>query len=141
MSESTNANGYVLVIEDKPDWMRRLAGLCEKAGYTVRRAQNLDKAISLLQSELFDAVVADLRLKDWQRDNIEGLRALEAVPEDRRPAAVVVTAYPEPDHVRLAFRDFKVIDVIFKSAFDARLFGKKLDLAVKETRKRRAWRP
>jgi DNA-binding NtrC family response regulator len=131
------AKGNVLVIEDQQDWMRKLVQICEKAGYAARRAKNFDKAVSLLKGNEFDAVIADFRLKDWESDNIEGLQALEAIPEGIRPAAVVVTAYPDADHVRMAFRDFKVIDVLFKSSFDANVFGKKLAAAVRETRKRR----
>jgi DNA-binding NtrC family response regulator len=134
----TKVKGVVLVIEDNPDWMRRLLKVCEKAGYETRRAVDSDKARSLLQAAVFDAVIADLRLKEWEKGNVDGLQSLAAIPEELRPAAVVVTAHPDPEQVRVAFRDFKVIDIIFKFSFDVDVFTKRLELAVSETRKRRA---
>jgi DNA-binding NtrC family response regulator len=140
MASSTKAKGVVLVIEDSPDWMRKLVKMAEKAGYEARRAPTMDKAVALLRSTTFDAVVADLRLKEWETGNIQGLQALNAIPEESRPAAVVVTGHPDADNVRLSFRDFKVVDIIFKYSFDSKVFSEKLDLAVRETRKRRAAR-
>src|ERR1043165_5233239 len=100
----------VLVIEDNPDWMRRLIRLCKSAGYSTKSAPSLNRAIVLLQSTVFDAVVADLRLSEWESGNVDGLRALDAVPDDQRPATLVVTGHPDPGTVRAAFRDYRVVD-------------------------------
>ena len=85
----------------------------------------------------FDAIVSDIRLVDWQDENVQGLQALSAVPEERRPATVVVTAFPNEDNVRLAFKDYKVMEVLKKSDFRRRTFIKVLESAVKETHERR----
>jgi|SRR6267378_1328999 len=138
MPNVEKTKGIVLVIEDNPDWMRRLVKVCEKAGYETKQAKNKDKAVALLkQASIFDAVIADLRLKDWDPTNIDGLDSLSSIPENERPAAVVVTGVPDPVNVRKAFHDFKVIDVLFKLSFDEGTFAKRLELAVRETRKRR----
>lgn len=138
MANSGKNKGLVLVIEDDSEWMRTLVKACESAGYEVRRASNKDKAISLMRTLTLDAVVADLRLREWETGNVQGLESLESLTEEERPAVVVVTGHPDWDVVRKAFRDFKVIDVIFKGNFDETAFTRTLEHAVRDTRKRRA---
>jgi|SRR5579862_25055 len=135
--ETVKESASILIIEDKADWVRIITRACEGAGFTVRSASTLAKAVSLLNNQVFDAVVADIRLKDWQAGNIEGLDALGAVSEERRPAAVVLSAFADYDNTRLAFAGFKVIDVLRKSAFDANEFVLKLKQAIRETRRKR----
>lgn len=130
--------GLILIIEDKPDWLRKLAKACEKAGYSVRRTDNYDKAASLLTQHDFDAIVADIRLVDWQEDNIQGLQVLGVVPPQNRPATVVVTAYPNWDHVRLAFKDYQVSDLMVKSEFKTPTFLRAVAKAVGTTRAKRS---
>jgi DNA-binding response OmpR family regulator len=135
--KGTPKSASILIIEDDRDWLRILARACENAGYNTRRADNFDKAVSLLTKETFDAVIVDIRLKNWQDGNREGLEALAAVPAEHRPAALVLSAFADYENTRLAFKDFEVIDVIRKSEFDAKEFLPKLKQAVRATRKTR----
>jgi DNA-binding response OmpR family regulator len=122
-----------LHVEDNADWLRIVRRICEGAGFSVRHATSLGKAASLLNGEEFDAIIADIRLKDWQEDNREGLEALTAVPKERRPAAVVLSGFLDGDNTRLAFKTFEVSDVIKKSAFEPKEFIAMVKEAVRET--------
>lgn len=126
----------VLIIEDQADWRRRFRRYCKDEGYEVKEAQNADKAASLLERATFDAIITDIRLVDWQDGNKDGLDVLGSVPEEKRPAAVVVTGYPRPDFVRTAFKDYQVIDVLWKSDFDKAKFLKAVKEAVEATRRK-----
>ena len=137
MSNESEVKPTILHIEDGDDWLRIVQRACEGAGFSVRRATTLAKAASLLTSHEFDAIVADIRLKDWQEDNIEGLEALVSLPKNKRPAAVVLSGFLDADNTRLAFKTFEVSDTIKKSNFDARTFVVMLKQAIKATRKMR----
>jgi DNA-binding response OmpR family regulator len=130
-------SAHILIVEDKADWVRIITRACEGAGFTVRSASTLAKAVSLLNTDLFDALVADIRLKDWQEGNIEGLETLRSVPEERRPVAVVLSAFADYDNTRLAFTDFDVVDVLRKSSFDSNELVIKIKLAIRRTRRKR----
>ena len=106
-SDSTSPSAQILHIEDGDDWLRHVRRALERAGLTVRHAKSLAKAASLLNSIEFDAIVTDIRLKDWEEDNVEGLDALRAVSENRRPAAIVLSGYLDGDNTRLAFKELR----------------------------------
>jgi len=137
-TDRDNERVVILHIEDDPDWLRIVQRSCEGAGFLVRRATNLAKAASLLDSEEFDAVIADIRLKDWQEENIEGLEALHTVPKERRPAAIVLSGFVDAANTRLAFKTFEVIDVLNKSSFESRELILSIKTAMRETHKRRS---
>jgi CheY-like chemotaxis protein len=134
---TTKGSPLILIVEDKADWVRIISRACEGAGFAVRTASTFPKAVALLNAHLFDALVADIRLKDWQEGNVEGLEVLSAVPEDRRPATVVLSAYADYDNTRLAFTAFKVVDVLRKSSFDSNNLVVKLKQAIRATRQKR----
>ncbi len=79
----------ILIVEDEPKSVRLLSLVLEDKGHTVAQAANLDQARRLLDGELFDLMITDVRLPDGS-----GLDLLEQAHENQPGLPViVVTAY------------------------------------------------
>ncbi|SFM90715.1 sigma-54-dependent transcriptional regulator [Thermodesulforhabdus norvegica] len=79
----------ILVVEDEKTARENLKYILEKEGYEVVTAESGEKAVALLETEDFDLVITDLRMK-----NIDGMEVLERTRELCPEAEViVVTAY------------------------------------------------
>ncbi|MBN2495485.1 MAG: sigma-54-dependent Fis family transcriptional regulator [Deltaproteobacteria bacterium] len=54
----------ILVVDDEPKILRLIGDMLEEAGYSVERATNGERARELLDSEIFDLLISDVRLPD-----------------------------------------------------------------------------
>lgn len=79
----------VLVIDDEPDLRTLYELTLVREGYEVECAATVQEAWQLLQSQVFSAVVTDMRLPDGT--GLDLLRRLEA--DRRAERAVVITAF------------------------------------------------
>lgn len=125
--------GRVLLIEDRPDWRRKLTKYLKADGHSFKTAKTYTEALSLLDTEAFDVVLVDLRLVDWDDSNFQGLDLLPRIDELRKTngtQAVVVTAYPTPENIRQSFRDHGVSDFLFKADFDPKMFKRAVRTAI-----------
>jgi len=116
----------VLVIEDTPDWRKKLVGyLIEEGEYNIQEADSYGKASKLLQKQPFDVAIVDIRLVDWDERNEQGmqlLRELDKVADENGTQSIVITGYGTKDRMREAFRDHQVVDFIEKQRFDPEEF-------------------
>jgi CheY-like chemotaxis protein len=86
----------ILIVDDQPNWRKMLKVLLQREGYIVHSADNFEDAQSKLSELSVDLVVLDLRLVDEDIFNVQGLELLQlAKSQKRRPAAVILTGYPE----------------------------------------------
>ncbi len=87
------AERRVLVVDDERNMREVLAITLRQAGYLVEQADGGERAIERLQSETFDLVITDLRMR-----KVDGMAVLRTVKE-RSPETVVVviTAYASTD--------------------------------------------
>ena len=77
----------VLVVEDDPDVRRVMEDTFEEAGYEVEATEDLETGLKLIQSQKFDIIVADGRLKDGT-----GVEIADSAWEKDIPT-LIVTAY------------------------------------------------
>ena len=137
--EAMNVEGSILLVEDRPEWRRRLTRYLQKEGYFVETAKTYTEALDVLARGSFEVVLVDLRLVDWDTTNVQGMQILRHMDELRKEIgkesgtqAIVVTAYPTVETVREAFRDHGVSDILFKPDFDLHSFTEAVrDAAVK----------
>jgi len=131
----------ILVIEDTPDWRKKLVGyLIEEGQYDIQEANTYVKASKLLQKQPFDVAIVDIRLVDWDEKNEQGmqlLRELDEIADANGTQAVVITGYGTKDRMREAFRDHQVVDFIEKQHFDPEEFKATVLKAVEKAYRRR----
>ena len=54
----------VLVVDDEPVWLDKLAKILEKEGYLVRKAKTYEEAMQWLDCQPFHLAVIDVNLAD-----------------------------------------------------------------------------
>ena len=89
MSESTPAQGWVLIVDDEAEIRESLQTLLELEGYEVEAAANGDEGLSKLGERPFDLVLLDLALPG--RSGIDLLPEIRAL--DAQLPVIIITAY------------------------------------------------
>lgn len=54
--------GRILIVDDEPTALKVLSAILEAVGFQVLQAGNVDLAIALLDDEIFDAIITDLKM-------------------------------------------------------------------------------
>ena len=83
----------ILVVDDEQSLREVLSIMLKRAGYTVTSAADGEEAVELLQKEIYDLVITDLRMP-----KIDGMEVLKAV-KSAAPETVVliITAFASAD--------------------------------------------
>ena len=90
----------VLVVEDEIPVQTTLCATLTLAGFTTRRADNVEDALNTLTSAHIDAVILDVRLPDpkgLQRTGLTVLAYLRTTTEYRQTPVVIFTGVPLSD--------------------------------------------
>jgi two-component system response regulator RegA len=81
----------ILVVDDEPNFLQLMTGVLGKRGFDVNTASNGVEALKLLEKELFDFALVDIKL-----GGASGLCLLEEIKKRQpRIRGIIVTAYPE----------------------------------------------
>jgi DNA-binding response OmpR family regulator len=116
----------VLIVEDLPDWQEILRHDLGFLG-NISSASNYAEALQELHSKTFELAVIDIGLPQDGEDttvdelNERGmhlLREFRASHNNSKCALIVLTARPNEDWTRYAFRDYSVYDFLRKSPYD-----------------------
>ena len=86
-----------LVVDDNVEWLDTLAKLAGEIGYDVLRAQGYSEALHHVQltEEPIELIVTDVKLRDNDPSNVDGLHLLRILRENVRiKYGIVVTGYP-----------------------------------------------
>ena len=90
----------VLVVEDEIPVQSTLCATLALAGFTTRRAEDVESALSILDAAHVDAVILDVRLPDskgLQRSGLTLLSYLRTTREYRQTPVVIFTGAPLSD--------------------------------------------
>lgn len=112
-------------MEDREDWRKILVEELERAHFSVDAVDTAQKARQLLEANLYHVLVLDMRLNDNDTSNVDGLTLLKEMDRQGLTDAiqvVMLSAYGTKDHMRVAFRDYKVADFVFKTRFNSSTF-------------------
>jgi two-component system, LytTR family, response regulator len=123
-----------LVVDDEPLARRRLCRLL-RADPSVKVVGECGDGAAAV--EAVERLAPDLMLLDVQMPGVDGFGVLEALPRDRWPVVVFVTAYDQ--HAVRAF-EVHALDYLLKPVEPAR-FAEAVGRAVEHVRLRRAGRP
>lgn len=83
----------ILVVDDEQSLREVLSIMLKRAGYAVTSATDGEEAVELLQKEIFDLVITDLRMP-----KVDGLEVLKAVKSTSPETVVlIITAFASAD--------------------------------------------
>jgi CheY-like chemotaxis protein len=113
-------HGRILIVDDTPEWRRRLTRILERAGFTVDAAGSTREALERLGSTQYQLAVLDIRMADSDPENVSGMELLH---ELRRRGSlsplkiIMLSAYGTVNHMREAFARYGVQDFFDKDSF------------------------
>ncbi len=91
----------ILIVDDERSMRDFLKILLTKEGYKVEVAANGATAITLLNEQLFDLVITDIKM-----DGMDGLELLNSIKEEWPGLPVVmITAFASPDDAVFAMKN------------------------------------
>lgn len=120
-----HTHGRILVVEDRDDWRKILVEELERAHFSVDAVETAEKARQLLTTRIYHVLILDMRLNDNDTSNTDGLDLLKEMDRQGLTDAIQVimlSAYGTKEHMRVAFRDYKVADFVFKTRFNSSAF-------------------
>lgn len=106
----------VLCLEDEEDFQSIYSEILGE-DYQVLAAKSVDEAKTYLATTDVRLAIVDLRLVDKDPDDLSGFRFLDEVIFSNLfidLPCIIVTALHDPDHMRVAFRDYKAADFFRK---------------------------
>jgi DNA-binding response OmpR family regulator len=120
-----NSQGRVLVVDDLEPWREQLVETLQQDGFYAASASTATEVLEQLDEALYHLLILDIRLADTDPGNIDGidlLRELEKRGLSEATKVIMLSAHDTKEHMRLAFRDFKVVDFLSKDNFTRQLF-------------------
>jgi two-component system, NtrC family, response regulator PilR len=133
----------ILIVDDELSMREMLSIMLRKEGYEILTAENGEAALNILQNEIFDLVITDVRM-----DQVGGIEVLRAV-KDLSPETVVImiTAYASTetavdamkmgayDYITKPFRN-EEIRMVIRKALEKHLLRKENILLKREIESR-----
>lgn len=139
-----------LVIEDDERWQEELSKILTRLAGQVQVdiAPTYTDASRLIKINNYDLATVDMSLDGDDHSQSQsfagqGMTLLNEIRNSDRNnwcGLIMVTAYPEPENSRQAFRDYEVDDFIDKNTFDSNQFLESVRSAIWEGRIRRVER-
>ncbi len=128
-------NVKILIVEDEPSMRDVLEILLEEEGYNTVSAQNGKEAIELIEKDIFDLVITDIRMP--LADGFEVLKKVKEVSPDT--IVIMITAFGTSESAIEAIKQgaydyihkpFKIdeIRVVIKRAIEKKFLSSKLNL-------------
>ncbi len=92
----------LLVVDDEVAFLIALRKLLTEPGIEVDTAETMEDSMGLLESNTYDAVIADIRLTGVQRR--EGIQILDHVKKTHKATKVIMmTGFGNPDVMQEAY--------------------------------------
>ena len=86
----------VLIVDDAPDWQGVLSPLFMSHGFRVESATDMATALRLLEQYDFAAFAVDVRLVDYDEENMDGLEVVQHIRARYSSAPVLILSVWEP---------------------------------------------
>jgi ActR/RegA family two-component response regulator len=116
--------GNILVVDDEPDWRKKLEAILFEDGFSVQTAEGVEDALEVLQKHPTHVAVIDLRLRGANSSEDEGFALLEEVHRlglSGMICSIVLTGYATLAKASHAFTEYNVVDFFEKNKFDSQI--------------------
>ena len=131
----------VLVVEDDIDWQALIKEIL--SDYLAEEIEELDIRIasSLVEAEyqidknVFDVVILDLRLSDWDDKNLDGWNIMKKFFDKiskHGTQIIICSAYGMMEQIREGFRNYRIVDFFAKQKLSSFEFGSAVRDAIKK---------
>lgn len=117
--------GRILIVDNLLVWREELVETLQRKGYYANSASTTVEAIRRLNENFYHVLVTSIRMNEIDERNTEGLELLGELEKSglsEATKAIILSAFDTPDHMRLAFKDYKVVDFLSKSQFSKEAF-------------------
>ena len=136
----------ILVIDDQQNWRELMAEILFDQ-FEVKSAESYESALEIIrvQGAPFHVIVTDMRLRNEEKGNEDGLKLIEYLNRKRNESkTIVVTGYATVDTAKRALSSLAVYDYLEKrpsdgSAFDYIAFEQIVYQAAREAEKQRQY--
>jgi CheY-like chemotaxis protein len=120
-----NNQGRVLVVDDLEQWREQLVETLQRGGFYAGSVSTATEVLQQLDEALYHLLILDIRLADGDPSNIDGIKLLRELKTRgliEATKVIMLSAHDTKEHMRLAFRDYKVVDFLSKDKFTEQLF-------------------
>jgi CheY-like chemotaxis protein len=127
--------GRILLVEDEREWQVKLRELLQGYLYSITVADSLQKASDFLKHHVYDLVLLDLRLREWEEENFEGWQLMDSLAtcrEEQGTQVIIISAYGQPTHVREGFKNYHIADYFDKKRLDPHEFQESVAISVEK---------
>ncbi len=117
--------GRVLVVDDMEQWREALVEILERDGYYVDSVPTAAQALAQIEESFYHVMVLDIRMKETDQGNIDGIGILRELDKRNLSDAtkvIMLSAHGTTDLMRTAFREYKVADFLSKEQFSSKVF-------------------
>lgn len=87
----------ILVVDDIADWRNTIRGMLRDEGYQVAVAESSKKALALLEEDVFDLAVIDIRLDETDEDDTEGITLAKVIDKQWPETQIIIITGYEAD--------------------------------------------
>ncbi len=120
-----NRQGRILVVDDLESWREELVETLQHDGFHADSASTATEALQRLDETLYHLLVLDIRLVDADHTNEDGISLLGELEKrglSEATKVIMLSAHDTKEHMRMAFRDYKVADFLSKDKFSKQVF-------------------
>src|SRR5579863_10034928 len=117
--------GRALVVDNLETWREELVEILQRNGFHAESASTVTEALERLNESIYHVLIADIRMKETDESNIDGIHLLSELERGGLSEAIKVimlSAYGTTEQMRSAFRDHKVADFLTKDTFSQEVF-------------------
>jgi CheY-like chemotaxis protein len=117
--------GRILIVDNLETWRVELVEILRRNGFHAESASTVTEALEQLNESIYHVLVADIRLKETDESNIDGIHLLSELERGGLSEAIKVimlSAYGTIEQMRSAFRDHRVADFLTKDRFSQKVF-------------------
>src|SRR5436305_10504252 len=120
-----NRQGRILVVDDLETWREELTEILQRGGFYVESASTVTEVLQRLNETFYHLLVLDIRLDEADQSNKNGIDLLGELDKQGMSESIKVimlSARDTKEHIRTAFRDYRVIDFLSKDEFTKQAF-------------------
>jgi CheY-like chemotaxis protein len=117
--------GRILIADDLKKWREQLVEMLERNGFYANSVASAVEALEELNKILYHILVLDIRMDRDDTSNQDGIILLGELDKRGLSEAIkvlILSAYGTQERMRLAFKDYKVVDFLSKYNFNNQVF-------------------
>lgn len=117
--------GRILIVDNLETWREELVEILGRNGFHAESESTVIDALERLNESIYHVLVADIRMKETDESNIDGIHLLSELERCGLSEAlkvIMLSAFGTKEQMRLAFTDHRVADFLTKDTFSQQIF-------------------